>query len=161
MLAARPPAPGGLQPSLCSCHPHRTVTCTGATRLVRDKAKWPPGWQNDANRRLTHLLDRKIVFFFLITVIKVPNTQQPGSGLSYLYGSHHSGSLALSPAPWPGAIYLPSCCPLPTQPMMGGCIPGGFDLIYMLSLSECRGSLQLSLPIPALLSCAPCTTVQS
>lgn len=130
MWAARHPAPGGLQPSLCSCHPHRTVTCTGATRLVRDEAKWPPGWQNDANRRLTHLLDRKIFFFLLITVIKVPNTQQPGSGLSYLYGSHHSGSPALGPAPWPGSIYLPSRCRLPTQPMVGALHPWGirFDL---------------------------------
>lgn len=49
-VASGQPAPGGLQPSLCSRHPHRTVTCPGATQHVRDKAKCPPGWHNDARQ---------------------------------------------------------------------------------------------------------------
>lgn len=70
-------------------------------------------------RRLTHPLDRKIIFFLLITVIKgaVPDPLHPGSGLSYLYGSRYPGSPSLDSAPRLGYTCLPSHCPLPTQPI--------------------------------------------
>lgn len=154
-MASEHPVPGGLQPSLCSYHPRRTVTCPGATQVVQDKAKWLPEGQNDA--RQAPDTPPGHTFFLLITVIKGPvsNTLQPGAGLSYLYGSHHPGSLPLSPDPWPGSIHLPSCCPLPTQPIgraCQSCSPRGFDLIYTLSLSRCQRALQVSLPILAVQS---------